>query len=138
MVDASELLWAALKHAGITQAALAEKLGVRKSEVHARLAGDRNITVRKLADTLHALGHELILDARPAPTDEEVAAKKRAARNRRVHYAVDQELSVQGMLRHRPARIEPSAAERVAHRMARREPRPDIAVVRDRLAPHHG
>lgn len=65
MVDASELIADALQKSGLTQSELARELQVSKSEITARLAGERNITVRKLADTLHALGQKLVLKAVP-------------------------------------------------------------------------
>lgn len=61
MVDASELIAHALEESGMSRSELAQTLDVRKSEITARLAGERNITVRKLAETLHALGHNLQL-----------------------------------------------------------------------------
>lgn len=61
MVDASELIAAALLASGKTKTELARALGVSKSEISARLAGERNITVRTLAATLHALGDRLEL-----------------------------------------------------------------------------
>ena len=61
MVDASELIAAALVASGKTKTELARDLGVSKSEISARLAGERNITVRTLAATLHALGEKLDL-----------------------------------------------------------------------------
>lgn len=61
MVDASELIARALEASGMSQADLARELGVSRSEITARLKGERNITVRTLAETLHALGHRLAL-----------------------------------------------------------------------------
>lgn len=61
MVDSSELIARALEASGMSQADLARALGVSRSEVTARLKGERNITVRKLAATLHALGATLTL-----------------------------------------------------------------------------
>ena len=61
MVDASEVIASALEASGMTRTDLARALGVSKSEVTARLTGERNITVRKLAATLHALGARLEL-----------------------------------------------------------------------------
>jgi transcriptional regulator with XRE-family HTH domain len=55
MVDAAELIAEALEAANISQADLARRLGVSRAEITARLRGERNITVRKLAETLHAL-----------------------------------------------------------------------------------
>lgn len=61
MVDASELIAHALEASGLSRADLARKLNVTRSEVTERLRGDRNITVRNLAATLHALGSRLDL-----------------------------------------------------------------------------
>lgn len=63
MVDASELIAEALERSGMSQADLARALGVSRSEITARLQGERNITVRTLAQTLHALGSSLSLGA---------------------------------------------------------------------------
>lgn len=62
MVDASELIARALEQAGMSRADLARRLGVSRGEVTARLKGERNITVRTLAETLHVLGVRLVLD----------------------------------------------------------------------------
>lgn len=64
MVDAAELIAEALERSGMSQAELARALGIARSEVTARLRGERNITVRKLAETLHALDSTLELTAR--------------------------------------------------------------------------
>ena len=61
MVDASEIIAEALEASGMSQAALARALGVARSEITERLRGNRNITVRNLAATLHALGATLEL-----------------------------------------------------------------------------
>ncbi|MBP2412278.1 transcriptional regulator with XRE-family HTH domain [Arthrobacter stackebrandtii] len=61
MVDASELIANALERSAMTKSELARALNVSKSEVTARLAGERNITVRSLAKTLHVLGAKLEL-----------------------------------------------------------------------------
>ena len=59
MVDASEAVAEALEKSGMSQSDLARALGVSRSEITERLRGERNITVRKLAATLHALGATL-------------------------------------------------------------------------------
>lgn len=61
MVDASELIANALERSGMSKSDLARALNVSKSEITARLAGERNITVRSLAKTLHVLGKKLDL-----------------------------------------------------------------------------
>jgi transcriptional regulator with XRE-family HTH domain len=67
MVDASELIAHALETSGMSKADLAGKLGVRRSEITARLQGERDITVRELAETLHALGGRLALGRNEQP-----------------------------------------------------------------------
>lgn len=62
-IDASEVLARALEASGLSRTELAHKLGVSKSEITHRLRGERNITVRKLAATLFACGHQLELGA---------------------------------------------------------------------------
>ncbi|KJL23788.1 helix-turn-helix protein [Microbacterium oxydans] len=73
MVDASELIARALEASGLSRAELARVLKVSRSEVTERLRGNRNITVRNLAATLHALGAELQLGAR-MPAAEQSSA----------------------------------------------------------------
>lgn len=65
MVDAAELIAEALEASGMTRAQLARTLHISRGEVTARLRGERNITVRKLAATLHALGADLRLSVAP-------------------------------------------------------------------------
>jgi transcriptional regulator with XRE-family HTH domain len=69
MVDAAELIASALDERGITRADLARALGVSRSEITARLRGERNMTVRSLAATLHALGKQIELSVRPEPDE---------------------------------------------------------------------
>lgn len=69
MVDASELIASALEHSGMTRTELADALGVNKSEITARLKGERNITVRNLAKTLHELGARLSLNIETKQTE---------------------------------------------------------------------
>lgn len=61
MVDASELIANALERSSMSKSELARALNVSKSEITARLKGERNITVRSLAKTLHVLGEKLEL-----------------------------------------------------------------------------
>lgn len=61
-IDAAELINTALDHAGLNAADLARMLQVSRSEVSSRLSGTRNITVRKLAESLHMLGAKLELN----------------------------------------------------------------------------
>ena len=84
MVDASELIADAMERANVTSADLARKLEISRSEVSARLAGDRNITVRKLAATLYALHCQLVLTAKPVVSEHSFQVFERAAQNPRV------------------------------------------------------
>ncbi|WP_172592118.1 helix-turn-helix domain-containing protein [Subtercola boreus] len=70
MVDASELIAEALQNKEISRSDLAQMLGVSRSEITARLQGERNITVRKLAETLHALGERLELRLAPKTVED--------------------------------------------------------------------
>lgn len=65
MVDAAETLAEALEHSGMSRADLARALGVSPGEVTVRLRGERNITVRKLAATAHAMGRRLHVGLEP-------------------------------------------------------------------------
>jgi len=89
MVDAAEAIANALELSGMSRAALARALGVSPSEVTARLQGERNITVRKLAETLQALGQELHISlgslASEASNPVRDAWTRRAAREGRRH-----------------------------------------------------
>ncbi|WP_417554331.1 helix-turn-helix domain-containing protein [Microbacterium sp.] len=69
MIDASELLATALETSGISRAELARRLGVSRGEITDRLKGERNITIRTLAETLHALGERLVLNSELPRTD---------------------------------------------------------------------
>lgn len=76
MIDASELIAEALEISGMSRSELARALGVPKSEITARLKGERNITVRKLARTLHAMDTQLQLSIKAKkPTTPTVVAE---------------------------------------------------------------
>lgn len=47
---------------GVTQASIAEKLGVDRSVVHRRLSGRTNMTIETIADMVWALGHCINVD----------------------------------------------------------------------------
>ncbi|WP_308467332.1 helix-turn-helix domain-containing protein [Rathayibacter soli] len=75
-IDASELIARALEASGISRADLARRLGVSRGEITARLKGERNITVRTLAETLHALGEHLSLDSERAVDERRARARE--------------------------------------------------------------
>lgn len=63
LLEASELIEECLGDRQITRAALADRLGVTRSEVTQRLNGKRNLTVRTLGAMLHSLGYRLTFQA---------------------------------------------------------------------------
>lgn len=65
LIDAAEAIAEAMESREVTSADLARLLGVNRSEVTARLRGTRNITLKSLAETLHALDHRLVIEAEP-------------------------------------------------------------------------
>ncbi|MBF4620694.1 helix-turn-helix domain-containing protein [Clavibacter michiganensis] len=85
MVKASELIAEALEISGKSRTDLAAELGVSKSEITARLRGERNITVRTLAATLHALGSHLNLSLTGAssPSGHEIVRSEWSRRTAR-------------------------------------------------------
>lgn len=78
MVESAEVIAAALQRSGVTRKELAERLGVSPAEITQRLQGERNITVRTLASTLHALGAELHITVAwtDTPADGETHAER--------------------------------------------------------------
>lgn len=64
VVEAAELVSGAIEARRSTRKALAEMLGIARSEITQRLSGRRNLTVRSLAAMLHELGFELQLRIR--------------------------------------------------------------------------
>lgn len=83
ILAATELIYEAMEETGTSKAGLAEKLGLSKSEVGQRLSGRRNLTIRSLASTLHALDHEACISIRPCteahatPRDDLMTFRKR-------------------------------------------------------------
>lgn len=55
VLAATELICEAMERRGISRAELAAKVGVSASEITQRLSGRRNLTLRRLADMLHAM-----------------------------------------------------------------------------------
>lgn len=68
MSTAPTLIRDARRSAGLTQAALATRLGTTQSAIARLERPGSNPTVEMLADALAATGHDLQLDATPAPT----------------------------------------------------------------------
>lgn len=64
LVDVAELVSEAIEARRTSRKALAEKLGIARSEITQRLSGRRNLTVRSLAAMLHELDYDLQLRVR--------------------------------------------------------------------------
>jgi transcriptional regulator with XRE-family HTH domain len=65
ILEATELISERMETAGVTRAELAERIGTTRSHVTQLLAGNRNMTLRTLADVGFALGFEVRLAAVP-------------------------------------------------------------------------
>jgi transcriptional regulator with XRE-family HTH domain len=66
LFDAAERVAELINDAGISRTELAERLGKSKGFVTQILAGDRNMTLRTLADLGHVLGYSFDIVAKPA------------------------------------------------------------------------
>ncbi len=62
VLAATEMIHEALEATGTTKRKLAEKLGVRPTEISQRLSGRRNLTLRSLARMMHELGYGIALE----------------------------------------------------------------------------
>lgn len=65
VVQATDVVCRAMAACSTTRKTLAEAVGVSASEITQRLRGTRNLTLRSLVGMLHALDHELVIQARP-------------------------------------------------------------------------
>lgn len=64
LVEAAELVSESIHARRSSRKALADQLGVARSEITQRLSGRRNLTVRSLAAMLHELDYDLQLRVR--------------------------------------------------------------------------
>lgn len=69
VIAATEAIYEGMERAGVTQQQLADKLGVSPSEISQRLSGRRNLTLKRFAEMLHALGvrAKLAIESETAP-----------------------------------------------------------------------
>lgn len=65
IADATELICQVMQEDGVSRQDLAHRLGKSKGFVSQLLTGERNMTLRTLADVLFALDHRFELAARP-------------------------------------------------------------------------
>ncbi|MFF0635157.1 helix-turn-helix domain-containing protein [Nocardia sp. NPDC004151] len=66
VLAATEMVHEALENSGTTKKQLADRLGVRPTEISQRLSGRRNLTLRSLAQMMHALGYDIKIEATDA------------------------------------------------------------------------
>jgi transcriptional regulator with XRE-family HTH domain len=59
ILDVTETLWEMFHRAGLTKADLARRLGKSKAFVSQLFAGNRNLTLRTLADVADSLGYRI-------------------------------------------------------------------------------
>jgi transcriptional regulator with XRE-family HTH domain len=64
-VDATELLCNIMESTGLKRNELAERLGTSKAFVTQILRGNKNLTLKTLADLFFALNHRLLMAAEP-------------------------------------------------------------------------
>ena len=78
IADATELICQVMEVEGINRQDLATRLGKSKGFVSQILTGERNMTLRTLADVMFALGHRFELAAKPlaAPRTYETTARR--------------------------------------------------------------
>lgn len=65
ILDATELMYELMERTGVSKSELARRTGRTRGYLTQLLAGERNMTLRTLAELSHALGHSLHLDASP-------------------------------------------------------------------------
>lgn len=83
--EAAELVARAMLSEGITKSALAALVGGSRAHVTQLLAGTRNMTLRTLADLMHAMNLKVSLSAAPiarVPVDEAISFASSPRRDR--------------------------------------------------------
>jgi len=62
ILDATELIVGLMERQGLSRTELAERIGKSKGHISQLLNGERNMTLRTLAEITHALGHRIGLE----------------------------------------------------------------------------
>ncbi len=70
LVDATELLSTAMETTGAKRGDLAQRLGCSKAYITQILRGNKNLTLRTLADVFWALNHRVVLRSLPLANTE--------------------------------------------------------------------
>ncbi len=80
ILDITELLSAAMEDKRVTKSELAKRLGKTKGFITQVLSGNRNLTLRTIADIADALGFRVQVRREPLPTATHSSAKVRSRR----------------------------------------------------------
>ncbi len=72
LIDVASLIYQTMQAKGVTRKTLADKLGVTKGMITRYLGGERNLTLRTLADIFTALDSTLVIDAEELSFDESI------------------------------------------------------------------
>ena len=81
ILDVTETICELLSAQSVSRSELARRLGKTKGFVSQVLAGNRNLTLRTIADMFDALGHSPVVAARPIKTVRRVRRSPGGARN---------------------------------------------------------
>lgn len=81
VLSATEAVYEAMEEKGVNGRQLAERLGVRPSEVSQRLSGRRNLTLRSFAAMLHVLGMRAKITIEPVDTPFVAGVQSNVATN---------------------------------------------------------
>jgi transcriptional regulator with XRE-family HTH domain len=69
ILDTTELLLALMEREHVSRTELASRIGKSKGHVSQLLTGERNMTLRTLAEVTHAVGHRMQIEAHPITAD---------------------------------------------------------------------
>ncbi len=83
ILEVTEALSEAIEKRGLTRSEVAKRLGKTKGFVSQLLAGDRNLTLRTVADIADAIGISLKVAVQGAETSKRATRPRRMALSRR-------------------------------------------------------
>lgn len=76
LIEATELIADRLEERGMKRSALADRLGIGRSEITQRLNGKRNLSIKTLAAMLHELGYRIRIDAEDVSTGQRHSSRR--------------------------------------------------------------
>jgi transcriptional regulator with XRE-family HTH domain len=85
ILDATEAIVGLLEEAGVSRQELARRLGKSKGFVSQLLSGERNMTLRTLADLGHVLGRRFSLSSRSTECDGQLGRANSVERSHSIH-----------------------------------------------------